>query len=148
MKIASALTLSLAVVGAALLMPASPANSQSQVDNAIPADMATRFTGKAGTVCGKVGKARFAENAAAWPYPPRNMRTRQIKRHHKRNRRAHATAAWLHPPFPLKKHDRPSPGFRATGARFQRRSRTKVSAPPGAPTVAGRSTASRDTRAR
>ena len=67
MKIASALTLSLAVVGAALLMPAAPANSQSQVDNAIPADMATRFTGKAGTVCGKVGKARFAENAEGTP---------------------------------------------------------------------------------
>ena len=67
MKIASALTLSLAVVGAALLMPASPANSQSQVDIAIPADMATRFTGKAGTVCGKVGKARFAENAEGTP---------------------------------------------------------------------------------
>ena len=67
MKIASALTLSLAVVGAALLKPASPANSQSQVDNAIPADMATRFTGKAGTVCGKVGKARFAENAEGTP---------------------------------------------------------------------------------
>ena len=67
MKIASALTLSLAVVGAALLMPASPANSQSQVDNAIQADMATRFTGKAGTVCGKVGKARFAENAEGTP---------------------------------------------------------------------------------
>ena len=67
MKIASALTLSIAVVGAALLMPASPANSQSQVDNAIPADMATRFTGKAGTVCGKVGKARFAENAEGTP---------------------------------------------------------------------------------
>ena len=67
MKIASALTLSLAVVGAALLMPASPANSQSQVDNAIPADMATRFTGKAGTVCGKEGKARFAENAEGTP---------------------------------------------------------------------------------
>ena len=67
MKIASVLTLSIAVVGAALLMPASPANSQSQVDNAIPADMATRFTGKAGTVCGKVGKARFAENAEGTP---------------------------------------------------------------------------------
>ena len=67
MKIASALTLSLAVVGAALLMPAAPANSQSQVDNAIPADMATRFTGKAGTVCGKVGKARYAENAEGTP---------------------------------------------------------------------------------
>ena len=67
MKIASVLTLSVAVVGAALLMPASPANSQSQVDNAIPADMATRFTGKAGTVCGKVGKARFAENAEGTP---------------------------------------------------------------------------------
>ena len=67
MKIASVLTLSIAVVGAALLMPASPANSQSQVDNAIPADMATRFTGKAGTVCGKVGKARFAENTEGTP---------------------------------------------------------------------------------
>ena len=67
MKIASALTLSIAVVGAALLLPASPASSQSQVDNAIPADMATRFTGKAGTVCGKVGKARFAENAEGTP---------------------------------------------------------------------------------
>ena len=67
MKIASALTLSIAVVGAALLMPASPANSQSQVDNAIPADMATRFTGKAGTVCGKVGKARYAENTEGTP---------------------------------------------------------------------------------
>ena len=67
MKIASVLTLSLAVVGAALLMPASPANSQSQVDNAIPADMATRFTGKAGTVCGKVGKARYAENTEGTP---------------------------------------------------------------------------------
>ena len=67
MKIASVLTLSIAVVGAALLMPAAPANSQSQVDNAIPADMATRFTGKAGTVCGKVGKARFAENAEGTP---------------------------------------------------------------------------------
>jgi hypothetical protein len=67
MKIASALTLSLAVVGAALLMPAAPASSQSQIDNAIPADMASRFTGKAGTVCGKVGKARFAENAEGTP---------------------------------------------------------------------------------
>lgn len=67
MKIASALTLSIAVVGAALLMPASPANSQSQVDNAIPADMAARFTGKSGTVCGKVGKARFAENSEGTP---------------------------------------------------------------------------------
>ena len=67
MKIASVLTLSLAVVGAALLMPAAPASSQSQVDNAIPADMAARFTGKAGTVCGKVGKARFAENTEGTP---------------------------------------------------------------------------------
>ena len=67
MKIASVLTLSIAVVGAALLMPAAPANSQSQIDNAIPADMASRFTGKAGTVCGKVGKARFAENAEGTP---------------------------------------------------------------------------------
>ncbi|MFT3668548.1 MAG: hypothetical protein QM795_08205 [Pseudoxanthomonas sp.] len=67
MKIASVLTLSIVAVGAALLMPASPANSQSQVDNAIPADMATRFTGKAGTVCGKVGKARFAENTEGTP---------------------------------------------------------------------------------
>ena len=67
MKIASVLTLSLAVAGAALLMPAAPANSQSQIDNAIPADMAARFTGKAGTVCGKVGKARFAENAEGTP---------------------------------------------------------------------------------
>ena len=67
MKIASALTLSIVAVGAALLMPASPANSQSQVDNAIPADMATRFTGKSGTVCGKVGKARFAENTEGTP---------------------------------------------------------------------------------
>ena len=67
MKIASVLTLSLAVVGAALLMPAAPASSQSQIDNAIPADMASRFTGKAGTVCGKVGKARFAENAEGTP---------------------------------------------------------------------------------
>jgi hypothetical protein len=67
MKIASVLTLSLVAVGAALLMPASPANSQSQVDNAIPADMATRFTGKSGTVCGKVGKARFAENTEGTP---------------------------------------------------------------------------------
>ena len=67
MKIASALTLSIAVVGAALLMPAAPASSQSQIDNAIPADMASRFTGKAGTVCGKVGKARFAENTEGTP---------------------------------------------------------------------------------
>jgi hypothetical protein len=67
MKIASALTLSIVAVGAALLTPASPANSQSQVDNAIPADMATRFTGKSGTVCGKVGKARFAENTEGTP---------------------------------------------------------------------------------
>ena len=67
MKIASVLTLSIAVVGAALLMPAAPANSQSQIDNAIPADMAPRFAGKAGTVCGKVGKARFAENAEGTP---------------------------------------------------------------------------------
>lgn len=67
MKIASVLTLSIVAVGAALLMPASPANSQSQVDNAIPADMATRFTGKSGTVCGKVGKARFAENTEGTP---------------------------------------------------------------------------------
>ena len=67
MKIASALTLSIAVVGAALLMPAALANSQSQIDNAIPADMAPRFAGKAGTVCGKVGKARFAENAEGTP---------------------------------------------------------------------------------
>ena len=52
MKIASALTLSIAVVGAALLMPAAPANSQSQIDNAIPAALASRFTGMAGTVCG------------------------------------------------------------------------------------------------
>ena len=67
MKIVSVLTLSLAVVGAALLMPAAPAISQSQIDNAIPADMAARFTGKAGTVCGKVGKARFAENSEGTP---------------------------------------------------------------------------------
>ncbi|HEV7269095.1 MAG TPA: hypothetical protein VGN58_00540 [Pseudoxanthomonas sp.] len=67
MKIASVLTLSIAVVGAALLMPAAPANSQSQIDNAIPADMAPRFAGKAGTVCGKVGKARFAENSEGTP---------------------------------------------------------------------------------
>ncbi|CAN4279032.1 hypothetical protein LJR125_001912 [Pseudoxanthomonas sp. LjRoot125] len=67
MKIASVLTLSIVAAGAALLMPASPANSQSQVDNAIPADMATRFTGKSGTVCGKVGKARFAENTEGTP---------------------------------------------------------------------------------
>lgn len=67
MKIASALTLSLAVVGAALLTPAAPATGQSQIDNAIPADMAARFTGKAGTVCGKVGKARFAENSEGTP---------------------------------------------------------------------------------
>jgi len=67
MKIASVLTLSIAVAGAALLMPASPAVGQSQVDNAIPADMAARFTGKAGTVCGKVGKARFAENSEGTP---------------------------------------------------------------------------------
>ena len=67
MKIASVLTLSIAVVGAALLMPAAPASSQSQIDNAIPADMASRFTGKAGTVCGKVGKARFAENTEGTP---------------------------------------------------------------------------------
>jgi len=67
MKIAPVLTLSIVAVGAALLMPASPANSQSQVDNAIPADMATRFTGKSGTVCGKVGKARFAENTEGTP---------------------------------------------------------------------------------
>ena len=67
MKIASVLTLSIAVVGAALLMPAAPANSQSQIDNAIPADMAPRFAGKAGTVCGKVGKARSAENAEGTP---------------------------------------------------------------------------------
>ncbi|WP_425605416.1 hypothetical protein [Pseudoxanthomonas putridarboris] len=67
MKIASALTLSLAVVGTALLASAAPATGQSQIDNAIPADMATRFTGKAGTVCGKVGKARFAENSEGTP---------------------------------------------------------------------------------
>ena len=67
MKIASVLTLSIAVVGAALLMPAAPASSQSQIDNAIPADMAPRFAGKAGTVCGKVGKARFAENSEGTP---------------------------------------------------------------------------------
>lgn len=67
MKIASLLTLSIAVAGAALLMPAAPANGQSKVDNAIPADMAPRFTGKAGTVCGKVGKARFAENTEGTP---------------------------------------------------------------------------------
>ncbi|MCH6483545.1 hypothetical protein MMG85_08185 [Pseudoxanthomonas sp. LH2527] len=67
MKIASVLTLSIAVVGAALLMPAAPASSQSQIDNAIPADMAPRFAGKSGTVCGKVGKARFAENSEGTP---------------------------------------------------------------------------------
>ena len=67
MKIASFLTLSIAVAATALLMPAAPANSQSQVDNAIPADMAPRFAGKAGTVCGKVGKARFAENTEGPP---------------------------------------------------------------------------------
>ncbi len=67
MKITSALTLSIAAMGAALLLPASPASSQSQVDNAIPADMASRFTGKTGTVCGKVGKARFAENSEGTP---------------------------------------------------------------------------------
>ena len=67
MKIASILTLSIATVGAALLMPASPATRQSQIDNAIPADMAVRFAGKAGTVCGTVGKARFAENSEGTP---------------------------------------------------------------------------------
>ncbi len=67
MKIASLLTLSIAVAGAALLTPAAPAVGQSTVDNAIPADMAPRFTGKSGTVCGKVGKARFAENSEGTP---------------------------------------------------------------------------------
>lgn len=67
MKIASILILSIATVGAALLMPASPATGQSQIDNAIPADMAVRFAGKAGTVCGTVGKARFAENSEGTP---------------------------------------------------------------------------------
>ena len=67
MKTAFAVTLSVAVVGAALLLPAAPASSQSQVDNAIPADMAPRFAGKAGTVCGKVGKARYAENTEGTP---------------------------------------------------------------------------------
>ena len=67
MKIASALILSIAAVGAVALMPASPAVGQSQVNNAIPADMAVRFAGKPGVVCGKVGKARFAENSEGTP---------------------------------------------------------------------------------
>lgn len=67
MKIASALILSIAVAGAAALAPALPAVGQSQVSNAIPADMAVRFAGKPGVVCGKVGKARFAENSEGTP---------------------------------------------------------------------------------
>ncbi|WP_411834776.1 hypothetical protein [Pseudoxanthomonas mexicana] len=67
MKIASLLTVSLAIAGTALLSSAPQAVGQAQVDNAIPADMAVRFTGKSGVVCGTVGKARFAENSEGTP---------------------------------------------------------------------------------
>ncbi|WP_454831182.1 hypothetical protein [Pseudoxanthomonas wuyuanensis] len=66
MKLTSALSLSLAVATVALLS-APQATGQSQVDNAIPADMAVRFAGKNGIVCGTVGKARYAENSEGTP---------------------------------------------------------------------------------
>ncbi len=67
MKIASLLTLSAVTVAAALLVPADRAVGQSQITDAIPADKAVRFAGRAGVVCGKVGKARFAENSEGTP---------------------------------------------------------------------------------
>lgn len=67
MKIASILTLSAVVVGATLLLPAQRAVGQAQVTDAIPADKAVRFAGRSGIVCGKVGKARFAENSEGTP---------------------------------------------------------------------------------
>ncbi len=67
MKIASLITLSAIAVGATLLIPADRANGQSQVTDAIPADKAARFAGRDGVVCGKVGKARFAENSEGTP---------------------------------------------------------------------------------
>ncbi|MGN6223289.1 hypothetical protein [Pseudoxanthomonas sp.] len=67
MKIATLVTLSAAVVGAALLLPAERASGQSQITDAIPADKAARFAGRDGIVCGKVGKARFAENSEGTP---------------------------------------------------------------------------------
>ncbi|MGX5732575.1 hypothetical protein ACWKWK_18845 [Pseudoxanthomonas beigongshangi] len=67
MKIATLVTLSAAIVGAALLLPAERANGQSQITDAIPADKAVRFAGRDGIVCGKVGKARFAENSEGTP---------------------------------------------------------------------------------
>ncbi|KRG71028.1 hypothetical protein [Pseudoxanthomonas dokdonensis] len=66
MKTASFVFVSVAIVGAALSL-APRANGQSKVDNAIPAEMATKFAGKSGVVCGKVGRARFAENSEGEP---------------------------------------------------------------------------------
>lgn len=66
MKAASFVFVSATLIGATVLL--SPrAASQAKVDNAIPAEMATKFTGKSGVVCGKVGRARFAENSEGEP---------------------------------------------------------------------------------
>lgn len=67
MKLSSLLSISAVAFGVALLMPAERAVGQSQITDAIPADKAVRFAGRAGVVCGKVGKARFAENSEGTP---------------------------------------------------------------------------------
>jgi hypothetical protein len=66
MKFAAILSLTAVAIGATLL-PTDRAVGQSQITDAIPADKAVRFAGRPGVVCGKVGKARFAENSEGTP---------------------------------------------------------------------------------
>lgn len=62
----AALSLSLALVLAGL--PLSPAaRAADAITDAIPADNAPRFTGRSGTVCGKVERARYAEKTEGEP---------------------------------------------------------------------------------
>ncbi len=67
MKTTLIASLCITTVAAAFGVASLPATGQSQVDDAIPADMATRFAGRSGTVCGKVGKARYAQNSEGEP---------------------------------------------------------------------------------
>ncbi|TWH98887.1 hypothetical protein IP90_03272 [Luteimonas cucumeris] len=59
-------SLSLALAISGLTLP-SPVHAADAITDAIPADNAPRFTGRSGTVCGKVERARYAEKTEGEP---------------------------------------------------------------------------------
>lgn len=61
------LLVSLAIAATALMLPAQPASGQAKSAGFIPPEQAVRHAGESGMVCGKVGKARFAENSEGEP---------------------------------------------------------------------------------